>query len=53
MKYAIVVWATQDEVNPGVGVVYGWYEALATALNTATNLVQNGYFFKATVVKAL
>jgi hypothetical protein len=53
MKYAIIVWATKDEVNPGPGVVYGWYESLATAVKTATNLVQFGTFFQATAVKVV
>ncbi len=53
MKYAIIVWRTESEVSSGNGDVYGWYESLATALNTATNLQQWGTFWKASVVKAL
>jgi hypothetical protein len=52
MKYAVIVWRTESEIGEN-GQVYGWYESLATALNTATNLQQHGTFFKATAVKVL
>lgn len=54
MKYAIIVWTVQEtECTTTPGIVYGWYESLATALKTATNLVQSGLFYQATAVKAL
>lgn len=53
MRFAVIVWRTESEVLNTNGDVYGWYESLATALNTATNLQQFGTFFKATAVKML
>jgi hypothetical protein len=53
MKYAIIVWTKDSEIFNGTGDVYGWYESLATATNTAVNIVQNGSFAKAVVVKVL
>lgn len=52
-RYAIITWLTESDVLTSNGNVYGWYESLSTALNTATNLQQYGTFWKATVVKAL
>jgi hypothetical protein len=52
MKYAVIVWATErDVLEEGKGFVYGWYEALATALNTATDLRR--VYFSAVAVKML
>ncbi len=52
MKYAVIVFRVESDLE-GNGTVYGWYEALATACNTAINLQQFGIFFKATVVKVV
>ncbi len=49
-KYAVIVFKTEQHVQ-GTGEIYGWYESLATALNTATNLQQFGTVFSAVVVK--
>ena len=51
MKYAVIVWLSESEFLTGTGTVYGWYEALATALNTATNLRQDGRYWHTVAVK--
>ena len=55
MKYAVIVWYSRSDLITGTsnGIVYGWYESLATALNTATNLNQGGTVWQATAVKML
>ncbi len=53
MKYAIVVWMSESEVQSSEGSIYGWYESLATALNTAVNLRQSGKYWQASVVKLI
>jgi hypothetical protein len=52
-KYAVIVWTSEDDLLNNHGTVYGWYVALATALNTATNLMQHGSFWHAVAVKLL
>lgn len=52
-KYAVIVWLTHSTVATAPGMVYWWYEALATALNTATDLQRNGTVAHAVVVKVL
>lgn len=52
-KYLVVVWVSLEKVPTENGMIYGWYETLATALNTATNLVQNGSFGHAVALKAV
>jgi hypothetical protein len=51
MRFAIIVWA--DEGKEGNGQIYGWYEALGTAVNTALNLRQNGSYWHAVVVRMI
>lgn len=53
MKYAIIAFSDEASVKTGNGRVYGWYESLATAINTATNLMQFGTVFQATVMKVV
>jgi hypothetical protein len=53
MRYAVIVWRTESEMLTENGQVYGWYESLATAVNTATNLVQSGAFWQAVAVRML
>lgn len=52
-KFAVVVFINEQEVVDSNGSVYGWYESLATALKTATNLIQNGSFFHAVAMKCM
>lgn len=51
MKFAIITFKDANEIVNGTGTVYGWYESLATALNTATNLRQWNKAFHTTVVR--
>ena len=53
MEYAIIVFPTQKDMTTGKGTVYGWYESLATALKTCTNLTQQGTFYHAVAMKVL
>jgi hypothetical protein len=43
-NYGVIVFDSAEDVLHGNGRVYGWYEELATALKTATNLNQNGVY---------
>lgn len=52
-KYAVIVWRTPDTFCDGHGTVYGWYEALATTVVTASDLMRNGTVYHAVAVKCL
>ena len=53
MRYAVIVWATESQVRTGAGIVYAWFESLATAQNTALILTQIGPYRRAVVLKLL
>jgi hypothetical protein len=54
MRYAVIVFRTESELARGEGgTVYGWYEQLGTAVNTALNLRQQGAYWYAVVVKVI
>ncbi len=53
MKYAVIVWTTKDDKNPGPGVVYGWYKTKKECIEKAKELVQTKQFYEAAAVKAL
>ncbi len=53
MRFAVIIFSTESESLIGTGSVYGWYESLATALNTATNLNQSGKYWNAVALKML
>lgn len=52
MKYAVIVWKTCGD-GDGNGEVYLWCESIATALNTAVDLMRAGVVGKAVAVKLL
>lgn len=51
MKYAIIVWVFESDVQNYPGIVYSWYEKLSEAVDRAMKLQKDGSFFKATVMK--
>jgi hypothetical protein len=53
-KYAVIVWRTQSDFErDDPGAVYGWYEHLGTAINTALDLQRNNLFWHAAVLKTI
>jgi hypothetical protein len=57
LQYAVIVWMFETDVgqdsSSGNGVVYGWYESLGWAMNTASDLIRNKTFGHAIAVKML
>lgn len=53
MKYAVIVWRVDSEILTSNGDVYGWYESIGTAVNTAVDLMRQGAFAKAVAVKLI
>ncbi len=53
MKFFILAYKTAADVITDKGYIYGWYESLATALNTCTNLRQQGVVWQAVACKVL
>ncbi len=51
--YAVIVWTEGTDPTTAPGTVYGWYESLATALKTATNLTLWGVYAHSVAAKAL
>jgi len=52
-NFAVIVWESPNGFGNLPGNVYLWCESLATALNTATDLMRNGTYFHAVAVKII
>lgn len=53
MNFAVIVFLTDADILASHGVIYGWYESMATAIATAVNLRQSGSYAHAVAMRTV